>query len=84
VIRAGTAQKLREVDADIACEAGIGKRVVFTGQLSQNEVIDLFAASNVLAMPKIDHPMNRVASPIKIAEYMAAHLNSHLIYEGIV
>ena len=56
----------------IAREAGIGKRVVFTGHLSQNEVIDLLAASDVLVMPKIDHPMNHVASPIKIAEYLAA------------
>jgi len=35
-------------------------------------LIDLLNASDVLVMLKIDHPLNHVASPIKIAEYLAA------------
>ncbi|WYD80642.1 MAG: glycosyltransferase [Candidatus Electrothrix gigas] len=53
-------------------KAGLSDNVIFTGYLSLKEVLDLLAASDVLVMPKIDHPMNNVASPIKIAEYLAA------------
>lgn len=51
---------------------GVEDNVIFTGHIPQNEIIDLLAASDVLVMPKIDHLMNHVASPIKIAEYLAA------------
>lgn len=44
----------------------------FTGHLPIEDVVDLLNASDVLVMPKIDHPLNHVASPIKIAEYLAA------------
>jgi glycosyltransferase involved in cell wall biosynthesis len=56
----------------LAQNLGIGDKVIFTGHLPEHEVIDLLAASDILVMAKIDHPMNRVASPIKIAEYLAA------------
>ncbi len=45
---------------------------IFTGHLPMQDVVDLLNASDVLVMPKIDHPLNHVASPIKIAEYLAA------------
>ncbi len=56
----------------LAKQIGIEKYVFFTGHIQLQEVINLLSASDVLVMPKIDHPLNRVASPIKIAEYMAA------------
>lgn len=56
----------------LAHELGVSAYTVFTGHLPIQDVIDLLNASDVLVMPKIDHPMNHVASPIKIAEYLAA------------
>ena len=56
----------------LAHELGVEAYTVFTGHLPIQDVIDLLNASDVLVMPKIDHPLNHVASPIKIAEYLAA------------
>lgn len=53
-------------------DLGLEDCVMFTGHLPAEDVIDLLAAADVLVMPKIDHLLNRVAMPIKIAEYMAA------------
>ena len=47
-------------------------KVVFTGLLRMSEVADLLAAAAVLVNPKVDHPANRVAAPIKIGEYLAS------------
>jgi len=57
---------------EMASKRGIEDKVIFTGHMPQDEIIDLLAASDVLVMPKINHPMNHFASPIKIAEYLAA------------
>lgn len=57
---------------EMVAEEGISEKVIFTGYLHFDNLIDLYAASDILVMPKIDHPMNHVASPIKIAEYLAA------------
>ncbi|MBW2660874.1 MAG: glycosyltransferase family 4 protein [Deltaproteobacteria bacterium] len=56
----------------LAQEHGVADFTIFTGHLQMQNVIDLLNASNVLVMPKIDHPLNHAASPIKIAEYLAA------------
>jgi glycosyltransferase involved in cell wall biosynthesis len=56
----------------LAEELAVSRCTIFTGHLPMNDVIDLLSASDVLVMPKINHPMNNVASPIKIAEYLAA------------
>jgi len=56
----------------LAREAGLEGRCLFTGHVSLSEVIDLLNAADILVMPKIRHPMNDVASPIKIGEYLAA------------
>jgi len=56
----------------LAHELDVSAYTVFTGHLPMQDIIDLLNASDVLVMPKIDHPLNHVASPIKIAEYLAA------------
>lgn len=63
----------RKLDfSGLARGAGIEKRCLFTGHLQLTELLDLLNAADILVMPKIRHPMNDVASPIKIGEYLAA------------
>ena len=50
----------------------IKDQVLFVGQLKLQEVVRLLAASTVLVLPKIDHPVNHYAMPIKLAEYLAS------------
>lgn len=56
----------------LAQDFNVAGYTIFTGHLPLQDVVDLLNASDVLVMPKIDHPLNHVASPIKIAEYLAA------------
>jgi glycosyltransferase involved in cell wall biosynthesis len=56
----------------IANDLGIANYVIFTGFLSLDEVVNLLAAADVLVNPKIDHPANRAAAPIKLGEYLAS------------
>lgn len=56
----------------LAKDYNVAGYTIFTGHLRIQDIVDLLNASDVLVMPKIDHPMNQVASPIKIAEYLAA------------
>jgi len=53
-------------------ELGIENSVLFTGTLSSDQVVDLLAAADCLVMPKVNHPANAVASPIKVGEYLAS------------
>ncbi|WP_157046160.1 glycosyltransferase family 4 protein [Geotalea uraniireducens] len=53
-------------------ELGLAGVVFFTGKLLMPEVADLLAAANVLVNPKVEHPANWVAAPIKIGEYLAS------------
>ncbi|MBE3087522.1 MAG: glycosyltransferase family 4 protein [Chloroflexi bacterium] len=74
----------------LAQDINVAGYTIFTGHLPILDVVDLLNASDVLVMPKIDHPLNHVASPIKIAEYLAAgrpivssricELDKHLIH----
>lgn len=58
--------------AAIVAELGIGDAVRFTGHIPKEHIYDALAAADVLVMPKIDHVLNQVAFPIKIAEYLAS------------
>ncbi len=42
------------------------------GRIPLHEVADMLAAADVLVLPKIDHPLNRYANPIKLVEYFAS------------
>ncbi|HUS12245.1 MAG TPA: glycosyltransferase family 4 protein, partial [Pyrinomonadaceae bacterium] len=53
-------------------DLGIERNVKFLGTVSKEDVRDLLAASDCLAMPKRDHPGNEAASPIKLGEYLAS------------
>jgi glycosyltransferase involved in cell wall biosynthesis len=57
---------------ELARGMGIADLVVFTGFLPMQGVVDLLAAADVLVSPKIDHPANVVAAPIKVGEYLAS------------
>lgn len=50
----------------------IHEAVQFVGVLPTDQLLDLLAAADCLVMPKIDHPSNTAASPIKVGEYLAA------------
>jgi glycosyltransferase involved in cell wall biosynthesis len=56
----------------LAADLDISGSVLFTGLIPLQEITDLYAAADVLVNPKIDHLANRVASPIKIGEYLAS------------
>lgn len=63
----------RPIDYEVmARELGVGGSVIFTGMLPADQVVDLLAAADCLVMPKVDHPANSAASPIKIGEYLAS------------
>lgn len=47
-------------------------QILLPGQLDLDDVANLLAASDVLVLPKIDHPVNHHAMPIKLGEYFAA------------
>lgn len=53
-------------------DLGIREAVQFVGVLPTDQLLDLLAAADCLVMPKIDHPSNTAASPIKVGEYLAA------------
>lgn len=56
----------------LTAQLGMTDAVCFTGHVSREDVCDVLAAADVLVSPKIDHPSNRIAFPIKIAEYLAS------------
>lgn len=56
----------------LAQELGVQNRVLFAGVLPTDQFVDLLAAADCLVMPKVDHPANAVASPIKVGEYLAS------------
>ncbi len=58
--------------AQLVDALGLGWRVVLAGALSIGDIADLYAAASVLVNPKVDHPTNQMAAPIKIGEYLAA------------
>lgn len=55
-----------------AKKIGVEDSVLFVGMLPRDQVVDLLAAADCLVMPKVDHPVNAVASPIKVGEYLAS------------
>lgn len=57
---------------EMAWELRAGANVVFTGMLPADQVVDLLAAADCLVIPKVDHPANSAASPIKMGEYLAS------------
>lgn len=56
----------------LAQELGIDNAVLFAGVLPTDQFVDLLAAADCLVMPKVDHPANAAASPIKMGEYLAS------------
>jgi len=56
----------------LAEDLNISDSVLFLGPIPLREVVDLYAACDVLVNPKVDHLANRVASPIKVGEYLAS------------
>ncbi len=50
----------------------ISDSVIFTGIIPLSEIIDLYAAADVLVNPKTDHIANKVARPIKVGEYLSS------------
>jgi glycosyltransferase involved in cell wall biosynthesis len=56
----------------LAGELGLGRSVTFTGLLSLRDVTAVMESADILVMPRTDHLRNRVAAPIKLAEYLAA------------
>lgn len=55
-----------------ARKKGVEARLIYLGLLTSCDVRDLYAAADVLVNPKVDHPVNRMAAPIKIGEYLAS------------
>lgn len=45
---------------------------LYLGALSEEDVIDLQAASDILVMPKLDAPVNHAGLSTKLAEYLAS------------
>ena len=60
----------REALETAARDAGVGDRVHFAGRRSHERIPDLLSAFDVALLPAI----NPYASPLKLHEYMAAHL----------
>jgi glycosyltransferase involved in cell wall biosynthesis len=56
----------------VIADLGLSDSVFLAGRLPMQAVADLLAAATILINPKIDHPLNRVAAPIKVGEYLAA------------
>lgn len=52
-------------------ESGISNNIILAGMLEKDDLIDILKAADVLVMPKVEHPYNAVASPIKVGEYLA-------------
>ena len=50
---------------------GLSEKIIFSGMLEKEDLIDILNSADVLVMPKIDHPYNAVAMPIKVGEYLA-------------
>lgn len=51
---------------------GIGSNVIFTGNVRKEKVLSFLHCADVLVLPKIEHPANDAASPIKIGEYLSS------------
>jgi glycosyltransferase involved in cell wall biosynthesis len=45
---------------------------LYLGSISESEVIDLQAASDILVMPKLDAPVNHAGLATKLSEYLAS------------
>lgn len=59
---------VKNISSTLSCES----QIIFTGQLTLQDVANLLSASNVLVLPKTDHPVNHHAMPIKLGEYLAS------------
>lgn len=55
-----------------AAGSALRTNTVQLGRIPLGEVADMLAAADVLVLPKIDHPLNRHANPIKLVEYFAS------------
>ena len=56
---------------DMVDKLGITNNTTFSGMLEKEDLIDMFNAADILVMPKVDHPFNAAAMPIKVGEYLA-------------
>jgi glycosyltransferase involved in cell wall biosynthesis len=55
----------------LARSIGVQRDVVFTGLVSRKEVFRWITAADVLLVPYVDTPNNRLTTPTKLYEYMA-------------
>jgi glycosyltransferase involved in cell wall biosynthesis len=51
---------------------GLGTSAINLGMIPENDVVDLLAASDILAMPKLDDPVNHAGLSTKLGEYLAS------------
>lgn len=67
----GVKSDLAEVISFIDAQ-NINNHIVLTGQLELSDVAELLAASEILVLPKVNHPINKYAMPIKLGEYLTS------------
>jgi glycosyltransferase involved in cell wall biosynthesis len=70
---AGGSKAASRDDVDALIEKfGLRKHARNLGQIGRLDVIDLLAAADVCAVPKLDDPVNHAGLSTKLAEYLAA------------
>lgn len=55
----------------LTAELGLGQQITFTGRVPHEDVLDLYAASDLLAYPRISTRTTRITTPLKPVEAMA-------------
>ncbi len=64
-------EEVEDVDRLIK-QYGLGASAVNLGVIPENDIVDLLAASDILAMPKLDDPVNHAGLSTKLGEYLAS------------
>ncbi|MCG2722899.1 MAG: glycosyltransferase, partial [Thermodesulfovibrionales bacterium] len=72
VIAGGVVESDLSVLQNIVSTLSCKSQIIFPGQLNLPSVVNFLSASNILVLPKRDHPVNHHAMPIKLGEYFAS------------
>jgi glycosyltransferase involved in cell wall biosynthesis len=72
LIAGGSLEPNSDDASQLILQFGLQRYASYLGTLSEEDVIDLQAASDILVMPKLDAPVNHAGLSTKLAEYLAS------------
>lgn len=70
IVGEGFGSEERELK-DLAAKLGVSDRLIFTGKVPHEEVLDYYAAIDILAYPRVRSRLLELVTPLKILEALA-------------